>query len=108
VCISVPTFSPTSEKRKSIENLSKELLNLASPPSNRRRSSVPVSKSDDPLNLTPRRHSAYVEDKNLSKRGEAVQAREKSPSKHLGELVDEMTLVEPCIIGKALEFQVYQ
>lgn len=97
------SFIPTPfNKRKNIENLSKELLQLASPPSGRRRSSVPASKHDDSLNQTPRRHSAHVEDKSDMDVSEESQ----SPSKYLGQLVDQITQVEPCIVRNALEYQV--
>lgn len=105
----MPAFSPTpSNKRKSIENLSKELLLLSSPPSNRRRSSVPASKGvdDSQGGQTLRRHSAHLEKKGTIGFGEGDTKSEKSPSKYLGQLVDEITQVEPCIIRNALEYQV--
>lgn len=104
----VPAFSPTSsDKRKSIELLSKELLQLSSPPSNRRRSSVPVPKEGESLDQTPRRHSAHMEDKKkVIISGEPEQKDDKISTKFLGQLVDQMTLVEPCIIRNSLEYQV--
>lgn len=103
--VGLPTFSTQpSDKRKSIELLSKELLHLSSPTSNRRRSSVPVSIGDiDSQGVTPRRHSAHTEKQKLTfgKNTEDDDASgEKSPSKYLGQLVDQITQ-EP----NALEYQ---
>ncbi len=105
--IAVPVFVPTSpDKRKSIEHLSKELLNLSTPPSNRRRSSVPVPKGEaEGQGQTPRRHSAHLEEKR-NELGKISEEDEKSPSKYLGQLVDKITQVEPCIVRNALEYQV--
>lgn len=111
--VPVPAFSPSSfsNKRKSIEVLSKELLNLASPPSSRRRSSVPVSKGEDVSFATLRRHSAHVDEAKTLVKDDSlcdleVGSEAKSPSKYLGKLVDQITQVEPCIVRNALEYQV--
>lgn len=96
--------------------LSKKLLHLCSPP--RRRSSVPitdvtVSSSSDFLSSSSsaRRHSSHLEQVqgNLPPRSKDICDNIEEGmiinANRLGELVDSMTNVEPCIVRNALEYQ---
>jgi len=80
-----------------IRSLSKQLLALSSP-SSRRRSSVPLI--DDSVSFTPRRHSVHQEKKSSHGTGFVV-------GNNVGQLVDTIRDVEPCIVRNALDIQVH-
>lgn len=89
-----------------ISNLSKQLFMLYSPPSSRRRSSVPLDPNtsfDDPMNATTRRHSSHCSGSASYGKVDVVDG---TSANNLGELVDTITYVEPCIVRHAMDYQV--
>lgn len=92
--------------RMRIANLSKQLYTLSSPPSSRRRSSVPVDPNmslDDSMSST-RRHSSHIDNSVVGHVPMEVDIF--SSANNLGELVDSITYVEPCIVRHAMDYQV--
>jgi len=92
--------------RMKITNLSKQLFALSSPPSSRRRSSVPVDPNmslEDSLAVS-RRHSSHCDGGSSHIPMDVDMSG--SSANNLGELVDSITYIEPCIVRHAMDYQV--
>lgn len=83
-----------------IENLSKQLLQLSSPFGRRRSSAPSLDEGLSTSFATPRRHSM-----NQEKRPESP-PEDNLAGNTVGQLVDRIREVEPCIVKSALDTQV--